>query len=243
MTAVELTVFAVTAFFGGVVTGLAGFAMGLVVSGVWLHILTPVETAVLIASYGAITQTYGIYKFRHAINWRPVAPFIIGGVVGVPAGTALLSYLNPDYLRVGVGVLLIAYSIYALARPHLKPMQAGFATETVVGFFNGVLGGLTGLSGPIITMWCNLRGWPKDKQRAIFQPVIFSAFCLTMVSFGVAGKITADLVRIYLYGAAPLAAGVWLGLRLYGHLDEARFRQVILVLLLFSGLALIVPIH
>jgi uncharacterized membrane protein YfcA len=243
MTAVELTVFMVTAFFGGIVTGLAGFAMGLVVSGVWLHILTPAETAVLIASYGAITQTYGIYKFRHALHWRPVAPFIIGGVVGVPAGTALLAYLNPDYLRVGVGVLLIAYSTYALARPHLKPIQAGFATETVVGFFNGVLGGLTGLSGPIITMWCNIRGWPKDRQRAIFQPVIFAAFCLTMVSFAVAGKITSDLVRIYLYGAVPLAAGVWLGLRLYGHLDEARFRQIILVLLLFSGLALIVPIH
>jgi uncharacterized membrane protein YfcA len=36
-----------------------------------------------------------------------------------------------------------------------------------------------------------------------------------------------------------LLAGLWLGFRLYGKLDEAAFRKVILVLLLVSGLALI----
>jgi uncharacterized membrane protein YfcA len=38
-----------------------------------------------------------------------------------------------------------------------------------------------------------------------------------------------------------LLAGTWLGLRLYGHLDEAGFRKLVLVLLLVSGLALIAP--
>lgn len=243
MAGAELVIFVVTAFFGGIVTGLAGFAMGLVVSGIWLHILTPTETAVLIAGYGLITQPYSIFKFRHALRWKPVAPFIVGGMIGVPVGTWLLSYTDPDYLRTGVGVLLILYSTYSLARPHLKPMHASFPVETIVGLFNGILGGLTGLSGPIITMWCTLRGWPKDVQRSIYQPVILSAFVLTMISFGVSGKITFDLVKTYLFGVPPLAAGVWLGLRLYGHLDDLAFRKVILILLLLSGLALIVPLH
>ncbi|MFN3655993.1 MAG: sulfite exporter TauE/SafE family protein [Pseudolabrys sp.] len=238
-----LIIFLLTAFFGGIVTGLAGFAMGLVVSGVWLHILTPAETAVLIAGYGLITQPYSIWRLRHALNWRAVAPFVLGGIVGVPIGTYLLTYADPDYLRTGVGVLLIAYSTYSLARPHLKPMHASFPVETVVGFFNGILGGLTGLSGPIITMWCALRGWPKDMQRSVYQPVILSGFVLTMISFAVSGKITWEVARIYSYGVIPLAAGVWLGLRLYGHLDEAAFRKIVLVLLLLSGLALIVPFY
>jgi uncharacterized protein len=34
----------------------SGFAMGLVVSGVWLHIITPMQTATLIAGYGLLTQ-------------------------------------------------------------------------------------------------------------------------------------------------------------------------------------------
>jgi uncharacterized protein len=36
------TLFVVAAFAGGFVSGFSGFAIGLVVSGVWLHIITPV---------------------------------------------------------------------------------------------------------------------------------------------------------------------------------------------------------
>jgi uncharacterized membrane protein YfcA len=38
-------------------------------------------------------------------------------------------------------------------------------------------------------------------------------------------------------------AGIWLGILLYGKLDDAAFRKVILSLLLLSGLSLIVPTH
>ena len=47
--------FVLAAFAGGFVSGFSGFAMGLVVSGVWLHIITPLQTATLIAGYGLLT--------------------------------------------------------------------------------------------------------------------------------------------------------------------------------------------
>jgi len=236
-----LGVFLLTTFLGGLVNGLAGFALGLVVSGIWLHILTPVQTATLIVGYGLLLQCYGIWKLRHALRWHAVLPFIIGGAVGVPLGTALLNYIDADYLRIGIGVLLIAYSTYSLARPHLKPMHAGFAVETGVGFLNGVLGGLTGLAGPIITMWCQMRGWPKDLQRTIYQPVILVAFAMAAISMTVAGTVTAEIAKLFLYGLPALAVGQWVGFKLYGHLDEATFRKAVLALLLLSGLVLVVP--
>lgn len=241
MDGATLALFLLTTFFGGIVTGLAGFAMGLVVSGVWLHILTPAQTAMLIVGYGLLVQTYGIWKLRRALDWRVVAPFVLGGAIGVPIGTALLTYIDADYLRVAVGVLLAVYSTHSLARPHFKPMHAGFAVETGIGLVNGVLGGLTGLTGPIITMWCQLRGFPKDRQRTIYQPVILAAFAMSAVSLSLAGAVTRELTRLYVYGLLPLGAGLWVGLHLYGHLDENAFRKVILILLLLSGLVLMVP--
>ena len=100
---------------------------------------------------------------------------------------------------------------------------------------------MTGLSGPIITMWCQLRGWPRDMQRAIYQPVILAAFLMTAASLGATGVVTAHLVKTYLYGLIPLAAGLWAGLKLYGHLDDVPFRKIILVLLLLSGAVLVLP--
>jgi uncharacterized protein len=236
-----LALFLASIFFGGIVSGLAGFAMGLVVSGIWLHILTPVQTAALIVTYGLWVQSYSLWKLRRVLSWKALAPFIIGGVVGVPLGAALLTYTNPSYLRIAVGLLLVVYSTYSLARPHMKPMHAGFAVETGVGFVNGMLGGLTGLAGPIISMWCQLRGWPKDKQRAIFQPVILASFVMTTISLTFAGTITTELMKLYIYGLPFLLAGVWTGLKLYGHLDDAGFRKVILALLFLSGMVLIGP--
>ena len=86
-----LGLFLFAIFVGGVVAGLAGFAMSLVVSGIWLHILTPVQTVTLLVGYGLLVQGYGIWKLRHALSWRRVMPFIIGGAVGVPIGSVLLA--------------------------------------------------------------------------------------------------------------------------------------------------------
>jgi hypothetical protein len=170
-----------------------------------------------------------------------VAPFIIGGAVGVPAGAMLLIYIDPALLRIGVGLLLVIYSTYGLVGPVLKPIHGGIAADVGIGVINGLLGGMTGLAGPFITIWCQLRGWPKDQQRAIFQPVILAAFVLTAIALTIAGAIDAELIRLYVYGLPLLAAGVWIGLKLYGHLDDAAFRKVILVLLLTSGIVLIAP--
>ena len=42
-----LGLFLFAAFIGGFASGLAGFAMGFVVSGIWLHVITPIQTTAL----------------------------------------------------------------------------------------------------------------------------------------------------------------------------------------------------
>src|ERR1700760_1748586 len=111
MDGLVFTLFALAAFTGGFVSGFSGFAMGLVVSGVWLHIITPIQTAALIAGYGLLTQGYGILKLRQALDWQKIWPLSLGTTIGIPIGVFLLNYLNPIYLRFGVGVLLVLYTV------------------------------------------------------------------------------------------------------------------------------------
>src|SRR5262245_21058721 len=112
MDGIVLGLFLLAAFIGGFASGLAGFARGFTVSGVWLHVITPVQTPTLIVGYGLWTQGCGVWKLRRSLSWRNVAPFIIGGTIGVPIGTMLLTYIEPGYLRGSVGLLLVFYSIY-----------------------------------------------------------------------------------------------------------------------------------
>jgi len=241
MDGMVLGLFLTGTFIGGVTSGFAGFAMALVVSGIWLHIFPPIQAVTLIIGYGLVTQSYGVWKLRHALTWRNVAPFIIAGAVGVPIGTILLTYANPTYLRTAVGALLVLYSVYGLAGPVFKPVKAGSAADAGVGFLNGLLGGLTGLTGIIVVVWCQLRGWPKDVQRAVFQPVNLAAVVLSAVSLSFAGAVSIETIKFYLLGLPVVLAGLWSGFKLYGKLDDAGFRKVILLLLLVSGLGLTAP--
>jgi hypothetical protein len=241
MDGVYVGFFLLAAFLGGFASGLAGFAMGFVVSGIWLHILTPIQTTTLIVGYGLLTQGYGVWKLRHTLTWQKIAPFIIGGMIGVPIGTMLVTYIDPAYLRPGVGLLLVTYGIYGLAQPAPKPVPDNVSADAGIGFVNGVVAGLTGLPGFVITVWCQLRGWTKDLQRAVFQPVMLAAIVANVVSLSMVGAITTDIVKLYLLGLPAMASGIWAGFRLYGKLDDAAFRKVILGLLLVSGLGLIAP--
>jgi uncharacterized membrane protein YfcA len=238
--ALEIPIFLVATFFGALVAGLSGFAFGLVAASIWLYILTPLQTATLIIVFGLIVQGYSVWKLRHALNWRKLWPFVVGAAIGVPVGVTLLTWANPQHVKAGVGVFLVLYSLYALLRPTMKPITGGgAAADAGVGFLNGVLGGMTGLAGILVTIWCGLRGWPKDVQRTVFQPVAVGIFLMSALWLGAKGAITTEAIKLFLIGLPALFAGTWLGMKLYGRLDEATVRKVVLLLLLASGAVLI----
>jgi uncharacterized membrane protein YfcA len=242
MDGIALGLFVAATFFGGFTSGLTGFAAGLVVSGVWLHVITPLQTAVLIAAYGVVNQAYGIWKVRHALRWRRILPFVTGGAIGVPLGVYLLTYIDPAHLRVSVGVLLILYGSYNLARPTLAPITSNPPTDAAVGLLNGLLGGLTGLGGVISTIWVQLGGGAKDAQRAVFQPVLFMTMAMTTLTFAASGYLFhVEIIKLFFVGLPALLLGLWLGVTVYGKLDDAAFRKAILILLLISGLSLVMP--
>ena len=236
----ELPLFLLATFAGAFIAGLSGFAFGLVAASLWLYILTPSQSAALIIAFGLLVQGYSVWKLRRAMDWRKLWPFVAGAALGVPAGVTLLTWSDPRNVRIAVGIVLVAYSLYAFFRPSLKlATTGGRIGDAIVGFFNGVLGGLTGLAGILVTIWCGLRGWPKDAQRAIFQPVAVAIFLMSAAWLGAKGTVTADTIKFFVLGLPFVFAGTWLGLKLFGRIDEAMFRKIVLALLFVSGAALL----
>ena len=222
------------------VTGLAGFAFGMVAAAVWVYALTPPQVPTLIAAYALLVQGYAVWKLRHLLDWHRLMPFIVGSAIGIPAGIMALRWASPAQFRIGVGALLILFSLYNLLRPKMPEMkQAGGGADAAIGVLNGVIGGSTGLAGIVTVIWTGMRGWSRDEQRAVFQPTGVASFLMILVAFGGTGVITRETLRLFLIGLPALAFGTWLGWVLYGKLDESAFRRIVLVLLLISGVTLI----
>src|ERR1700757_653720 len=121
----DLALFVAATFAAALVAGVAGFAFGLVAAAAWLHVLTPLQTTTLIVAFGLIVQGYSVWKLRRALKLERLLPFLIGGALGLPVGVALLRWTSPTHMKTAVGVLLILFSLYSLARPQVAKIAAG----------------------------------------------------------------------------------------------------------------------
>jgi uncharacterized protein len=65
---------------------------------------------------------------------------------------------------------------------------------------------------------------------------------MATLTFAASGYLlNFDILKLFLLGLPALMLGFWVGVAAYGKLDDAAFRNAILLLLLVSGLSLVAP--
>jgi uncharacterized membrane protein YfcA len=209
--------------------------------GFWLQAMSPATAAPLVALCSVVGHLQALRSIWSGVRWPRLWPFLAAGLLGVPLGTALLEQVRPQPLRLGVGILLIAYSAWmGLVRRPPVITAGGRIADAAVGFVGGLMGGMASLSGPAPTIWVQLRGWNKNEQRGVNQPFNMSVLATALVAAAVAGLLDRTF-WIWAVITVPVSLiGARIGLLLYGRANDAVFRQLVLILLGLSGITLIV---
>ncbi len=235
--AVQIVVGALVA---GFIQGVSGFAFGLIATSLWAWTIEP-QLVVPTVIFGSILgQLISIQSVRKSIQLRRVAPFLLGGAVGVPIGAALLPHLDVDVFRFVVGAVLVAYSAIVLLGARLPDVSgAGRGGDFALSVVAGTMGGASALSGPPITLWCAMRQWDKDDQRATYQTVFIGTHTLTLASYLASGLLTLHSVGLFGLVAPPILLSSWIGSRWYRGMSGATFTRALFLVLLFSGLTLV----
>lgn len=224
---------------GGFVNGLAGFGTGLTALCFWLHVVSPGVAAALVVTCSIVGQVQSLYIVRRAITWHRAWPFLAGGVLGVPVGVAALRFVDPQTLKLFLGVLLVGYAGAMLGSGRFPTIAwGGRAADGMVGFGGGTLGGLAGLSGVLPTIWCGLRGWGADAQRAVYQPFNLAILVVVLGAYAAQGIMTEQVWGLALLCLPATILGAYLGIRMYGRVNNQQFRAIVLWLLLASGIVL-----
>ncbi|OWQ84131.1 permease [Roseateles aquatilis] len=224
----------------GFVQGLSGFGFGLTAMSFWAWTLDP-KLAAALSVFGSLTgQIIAAVTVRRGFDWRRLAPFVLGGLAGIPVGVALLPALDIQVFKAILGGLLVVWCPAMLLATRLPQVRfGGRLADAVVGGIGGVMGGLGGFTGTVPTVWCTLRGLPKDEQRAIIQNFNLAALAVTMGIYATSGLVTRDMLPLFAIVAPAMLVPVLLGGRMYVGISDARFRQIVLALLTASGVALL----
>ena len=242
MTAIlQMLSLSVAVFLGGLVSGVSGFAFSAVAGAILLQFYPPVVAVPLLMACALIAQLYSLFNLRGSMEWARSLPLIAGGVVGMPLGLYALRNVDAHSFRVGFGVFLAAYAAYMLLRPATVGVReaGGKVTSTAIGFGGGVIGGLTAFPGALPTMWCDIRGLPKEVKRGLTQPFIASMQFFGFSLMALHGDLGPDIAWKLAWSLPALIIGTVIGLAMFGKVNDLVFRRIVLSALFVSGLALI----
>ena len=223
----------------GFVQGLSGFAFGMVAMSFWAWVLDP-RLAAALAVFGALTgQLLAVFSVRRGFNWPLLWPFLLGGLAGIPLGVLVLPHLDMDWFKAVLGALLALWCPVMLMAQRLPRIGGNRWGDGAVGLVGGVLGGIGGFAGSVPTLWCTLRGFNKDTQRAVIQNFNLSMLSVTMAIYLATGIVTRDMAPMFAVVAPAMLIPTLLGTRLYIGISEVTFRRMVLGLLTCSGLTLL----
>jgi len=104
--------------FGSALTAsVAGFAFSAFAGGGLAYLFEdPVLAVKVLALCSVVIQGYCVVAIRRSIQWRRLLPFVAGGAITVPFAVHWLVGLSSPMFAFGLGVFLIAYGVYMLAR-------------------------------------------------------------------------------------------------------------------------------
>ena len=232
------------AVLAGFVQGLSGFGFSMVAMSIWVWGLEP-QLAAVMAVFGSLAgQLVGLYSVRRGLSLGALAPFLAGGLAGIPIGVVLLPQLDANLFKLALGLLLVVACpamLFAsrLPRVSIASRLGARLGDGLAGLGGGFMGGLGGFTGVIPTLWCTLRGLPKDEQRSVIQNFNLATLSVTMAAYLATGAVTRPMWPLLPLVAVALVVPSLLGARLYHLLGEHDYRRVVLGLLTAMGAALL----
>jgi uncharacterized membrane protein YfcA len=167
-------------------------------------------------------------------------PFLLGSAIGIPIGTRLLPYLDPNRFKLVLGLLLVLCCSAMLLTSKLpKVDKGGKGADASIGVLGGIMAPLSGFSGLAPALWCTLRGYTKDEHRAVIQNFNLVVLSATFGSLVWAGRVRGDMLPQMAIVAGSLVVPSVYGSKIYIGMSPTAFRNGVLYLLVFAGLAML----
>jgi uncharacterized membrane protein YfcA len=217
---------------------LSGFGFAIIIMPLLTLALGLQTAAPLVALAGLTVYAINFFRYCRAINLGEVLRLGIASALGVPVGLWVLSNAEEVLVKQILGVMLIAYAIFALTRPIASWVPSRLWVYPT-GFLAGCLGGAYNTPGPPAILYGSLRQWPKDEFRAVLQALFFANATLVVAAHLIARHVTAEVITFYFYAVPALISGILVGSRVDQKVDRERFRRIVTLMIVALGLSLI----
>jgi uncharacterized membrane protein YfcA len=216
------------------VSGLIGFGLALVAVPLLLIFFEPAEVVVLLSFISLFTNIVIVQDSWRQVETRSILSLMPWAIIGLILGTEILRSVNPDYIRLGVGVVVVLSAMLLLRDVTIKGIEGRLGT-VFAGATSGALATSTGIAGPPIVLLFAARRLPKASFRvsnAAYFLVLGVAIIITLFARSIV-EVSEVWTAAILVPAAFI--GKTLGTVLVKYLSDDAFRKITLLVVLLTG--------
>ncbi|GAC1696393.1 MAG: hypothetical protein NVS9B6_03370 [Candidatus Limnocylindrales bacterium] len=221
----------------------AGFAKGATAMGLPL-IATPILAGIFGPRAAVVIMSIPIFvsnslllvqRGRSFGVMRGIRPILIAGAVGSVAGVLLLSRIEQKVFAVVIAALVVFFLLRGDrilgTDPTSRRLRWG---GPILGLVAGTTQGSTSIASPLIGSFFHARRLPPAQYVIVLAAIFQLNSIVQVIGFVLLGLYTPELVAIGVLGLVPTLLALMAGIWARGRLDERRFRQLIVVLLILS---------
>lgn len=217
----------VITFVAAIVNGALGYGFSSITVPIALLFLANRVLNPALVLIEVVLNGYVLWNNRDALPnvWRRVRPIVVGLAPGIAVGTAILSQVNPGWLRFATFVVLLPL-ILVQAAGYRRPIRSERSVGAIFGGGLGVLYSVTTISGPPLAVMLNNQGYAKRDFRAALGVVRLAESTLTAVAYAYAGLFTTTSMALILWIVPSILVGVPIGAFIIQRVRVETFRRV-----------------
>ena len=238
----QIALTALIVFAAFVVRGMSGFGTSLVAMPLLVFIM-PIHAAVpMMALLVFVLFCFLLVRDWRDVIWREIWLLLVPTLTGVAAGIVLFSSLDNPFLLKCLGVVIIAYAVYALAVHYcgLPQVRCSERWAIVAGFGSSFIDTLFGGGGgTLIVVYMHLRQVGKVEFRATAAMLWFFEMAARVFGYSVAGYYTTGTLLLVALMLPVMWFATCCGERIQSRISQETFSRLLAVLLIASGVTLL----
>lgn len=222
------------------IKGLCGFANTLVFTSLLSFTNNNVNISPVELVLGYPTNVIVAWKERRWIRWQLCVPLSVLIILGSIPGILFLKNADTTVIKILFGFVIIGIGGQMLwQEKHAKPVRQSKVALAVIGVLSGVLCGLYGV-GALLGAYMGKITENSHSFKGNLCMVFWVESTMRILLYLHWGIISLEVLGFAVKLVPFMILGLVLGMVSSSLLDEKVVRKVVIVMLIFSGAALIV---
>jgi|TARA_B110000438_G_scaffold102492_1_gene101410 uncharacterized membrane protein YfcA len=235
-----LIIIITSVFFGGIIKGTVGIGMSMFSVPIIAFFIPPTTSIMLLCCPVLITNVLQM-QFLKGIGSYRFLPMFIFLVLGLIVGGKLIleiDYSSISQIMASLIIMSVTINFFGLNFIKIKPIFEKKIT-IVLGFFSGIIGGLSSMYAPLIIAYLVSVDLEKEFFIRTVATMYFIGSIILYPFFIYNGLGTMVDLLISSLLMIPALIGQYLGTKVRYKISNEIFRKITFLILFFIGISLL----